>query len=105
MNLTTPEKTPAEQLAELQQNGWSTEDALNKTFVFDSFEEATDFLATVGEVAGDWEVSPKGAVLQGSLLKVLMKGTDQDSIDLARMCDAIVEGAMADTIVAKAMNA
>jgi len=93
-----------EALAELQ-SGWRYDSgSLHKTFSFDSFSEATDFVAALGEVSDDMEGHhPHQVVLRGASVELhlethTVQGVSQADLDLAQVCDAIVEDAVASSV-------
>lgn len=88
-------------LCELQ-SGWTNEGAsIIKTFTFDSFTEAADFVAAVGELSDDLEghypdeILVRGQVVRLRLSTHTVQGVSEADIDLAELADDIVEGALA----------
>ena len=82
--------------------GWVNEGtSVSKTFTFDSFPEAADFVAAIGELSDDMEghhpnvVTIRGTVVQLRLATRSVQGVSESDIDLAEACDEISGGAVA----------
>lgn len=82
--------------------GWVNEGtSVSKTFTFDSFPEAADFVAAIGELSDDMEghhphaVVIRGTVVQLRLATPSVQGVSESDIDLAQACDEIAVSAVA----------
>ena len=90
-----------DELAELQ-SGWThAGEAITKTFTFDDFADAADFIAALGDLSNDMEGhAPDEVVLKGRTVLLRLsthsvQGVSEADLDMARACDEIVEGALA----------
>lgn len=95
------------ELAELQ-SGWTyAGDTIAKTFTFDDFADASDFVAAVGDLSNDMEGhAPDEVVVRGRTVHLRLathsvQGVSEADLDMARACDEIVEGALAWAVAEK----
>lgn len=88
--------------------GWSNDgDAISKAFTFDNFEEAADFVATLGELSDDLEghapdlVEIRGPTVLLRLSTHSVGGVSDADLDLASMCDEIVDGILSESVASR----
>lgn len=109
----TQKKTEAEineALCELQ-SGWRNDgSSISKTFTFDSFTEATDFVAALGELSDDLdghypdEVLVRGQAVSLRLATHTVQGVSETDLDLAKLADDIVESALAYSVTSRFLD-
>jgi pterin-4a-carbinolamine dehydratase len=105
LTLLTPEEiNPA--LAGLN-SGWSLQsNGLDKTYTFSSFAEAADFVAAIGEVSDDMEghtpdrVEVRGPSVHLRLFTHSVGGVSVADLDMATVCDRIVQGILEESVAA-----
>lgn len=97
-------------LCELQ-SGWTNEGtAITKTFTFDSFTEAADFVAALGELSDDLEGHhPDEVLVRGQVVRLRLhthdvQGVSDADLDLAELADDIVEGALAYAVANRVLG-
>lgn len=90
------------------QSGWADEGgAISKTFTFDSFFDAADFVAALGDLSDDLEghhpdeVLIRGQVVRLRLFTPAIQGVSDADVDLAELADDIVEGALAHKVASR----
>jgi len=77
---------------------------LSKTYTFGSFSEATDFVATIGDLSDDMEghhpisVEVRGPSAFVTLHTTSVGGITDADLDMAQALDGIVQGVLAESV-------